>query len=128
MSTILQKKLARNIVENLKSKTPKNKQELVLSSGYSLNTATRQIPAVFEQKGVTDELKALGFDEYSAKKVVGKILLDEEVEPQHRLKAAEQVFKVYGSFAPDKNINLNLDAELTEDEGRLREILIELYG
>lgn len=74
------------------------------------------------------ELKILGFDENTAKKVVGEILTDDTIEPQHRLKASEQVFKVQGSYAPEKNINLNLDAELTKDEGGLAELLVELLS
>lgn len=89
-------------MENLKSPKPKNKGELVVSSGYSLNTATQQIPAVFEQKGVLDELKILGFDQETAKQVVGNILTDEEEESKDRLKAADMVFKVTGAYQDEK--------------------------
>lgn len=74
----------------------------MVSSGYSLNTATQQIPAVFEQKGVLDELKILGFDQETAKKVVGNILTDEEEESKDRLKAADMVFKVTGAYQDEK--------------------------
>ncbi len=100
MSTQRQKKLAKEIVKNLEREKPLNSGELVLSSGYSENTATRQIPAVFEQKGVVEELAKLGFDSNNAKRVVGEILNNSE--DQHRLKAADMIFKVGGDYAPEK--------------------------
>ena len=98
MATELQKNLAKNIVKNLKRRKPLNKKELVVSSGYDMTTAEKQIPAVFEQKGVREELKILGFSEEKAKEVVAGIMLNEEVEPNARLKATDQVFKVSGSY------------------------------
>lgn len=77
---------------------------------------------------IVNALKELGFDSNNAKRVVGEILNDQSIEPQHRLKASEQVFKVQGSYAPDKSINLNVDAELTEDEGGIADILVQLLS
>lgn len=111
MSTLLQTKLAENIVRNLKREKPLNKKELVLASGYSMKTATRQLPAVMEQKGVREALDELGFNEDSAKKVVKEIMLNKRVDPNARLKATDQVFKVEGSYAPEKSQALNLNIE-----------------
>ena len=116
MSTQLQKNLAQNIVKNVKAKKPKNAKELVLSSGYDINTATRQVPAVFEQKGVVEELAKLGFDENNAKRVVGEILNTGE-EP-NRLKAADMIFKVNATYAPEKSINVNVS--VMDDEAIIR--------
>lgn len=109
MSTIRQKNLANNIVNNLKRKNPLNKAELVVSSGYSETTADRHTSAVFEQKGLQDELKVLGFDENTAKGVVSEIMLDNKVDANARLKATDQVFKVEGSYAPDRSTSVNLN-------------------
>lgn len=106
MPTILQSRLADEIVLNLKAKKKKNKKQLVLSSGYSENTATRQVPAVFEQKGVQEALKVLGFDALSAKKVVSSIMNNNKVAPATRLKATDQVFKVVGEYAPEKVVSI----------------------
>lgn len=116
MATNLQKNLANNIVKNLKRKKPLNKQELVESSGYSHNTATKQLPAVFEQKGVQEELKNLGFSEEKAKDVVSSIMNDPDVDAMARLKATDQVFKVKGSYAPEKTqaLNLNVKADIKD--------------
>lgn len=108
MSTILQKELAQNIVKNATATKKKNKMALVASSGYAKVTARHHSKIILEQKGVQDELKALGFDEESAKKVVGEILLDESVEPRDRIKAASEVFKVSGAYAPEKHVNYNV--------------------
>lgn len=127
MPTNLQKNLAREIIENVKRKKPKNKKELVLSSGYGIKTATQQIPAVFEQKGVIDALNDFGFSVDNAKKVVGKILNDERVRPETRIRASEQVFKVHGTYAPDKSINLNIDLEPNEEVKKIAEEINALH-
>src|SRR5665213_2751507 len=57
-----------------------------------------------KKPNIIAELEILGFNENSAKRVVGEILTDETIEPQHRLKASEQVFKVQGSYAPEKHL------------------------
>ena len=126
MSTVLQKNLAKNIVKNLTRKKPLNKGELVVMSGYSKTTATQQIPAVFEQKGVKEELAILGFDEESAKKVVSEILHNEKVDPGNRLRAAQEVFKVMGSYAPEKSqaLNVNFEARL-EDKSEIEALRVE---
>ncbi|MEK9208102.1 MAG: hypothetical protein AAB922_06450 [Patescibacteria group bacterium] len=108
MSTLLQKELAQNIVKNAKSPKRKNKKDLLVSTGYAISTAESEARLILESKGVQGELKALGFDEDSAKQVVGEILLDDSVEPQHRIKAASEIFKVSGSYAPEKHVNYNV--------------------
>lgn len=102
MGTIRQKKLAQAIVENLKAKKPKNMQGLVESGGYSRTVALAKPGFIIEQKGVQEELIALGFNEDTAKKVVQEIMMDLTVDPSARLKATDQVFKVQGSYAPEK--------------------------
>lgn len=116
MPTNLQRNLAENIVKNLKRKKPLNKKELVVSSGYDLTTAEKQVPAVFEQKGVKEALNELGFNEYSAKKVVKDIMLNEKVDANARLKATDQVFKVEGSYAPEKTANINMNVSVDIEE------------
>lgn len=74
---------------------------------------------------IIQELKTLGFDSNNARRVVGEILNDESIEPQHRIKAAENVFKVNGDYAPDKHVNLNLDGTSTE---RTRELGDRIIG
>lgn len=111
MPTILQEKLADEIVLNTKRKKPKNKKELLVSVGYEENTATQNASTILEQKGVQDALEERGFTEGNAKRVVEKILNSDKTEPNARLKAADMVFKVHGSYAPDKSINVNINAK-----------------
>lgn len=70
-------------------------------------------------------LKDLGFDSDNAKRVVGEILNDGSLEPRDRLKAAENVFKVHGDFAPEKHVNLNLNGQPSD---RSRELGDRLLG
>jgi hypothetical protein len=119
MSTELQKNLAQNIVKNLKRKKPLNKQELVISSGYAVKTAEGHAPDIMVQEGVKNELKILGFDEDSAKKVVSEIMLNPKEKAEARLKATDQVFKVHGSYEDTKNgagktIVINIPKEVSE--------------
>ena len=113
MSTILQQKLAKEIAT---ANGKKNKQEMLVTAGYSMITAEASASRTFEQKGVQKELKQLGFTEYNAKKVVGKILLNEKIKPDTRILAAREVFKVVGSYAPEKHQNLNLNIGTLLDE------------
>lgn len=118
MSTQRQKKLAKAIVENLESKQPITAGELLENVGYSKNTAEAKPGEIMEQKGVQEELENLGFTEFNAKSVVASIMNNEGEKSTDRLKAAEMTFKVHGSFAPEKSINLNAIAtyNLTEDQ------------
>lgn len=109
MPTIRQRKLAEAIVKNSKLKNPKNKKELIISSGYGKVTAESNSTAVFQQKGVIEVLNDYGFNVDNAKKVVGNIMLDEEADKNSRLKASDMVFKVHGVYAPEKSVNLNIN-------------------
>lgn len=63
-----------------------------------------------------EALKDFGFSEENAKRVVGQILNNDSHDPNARLKAADQVFKVHGSYAPDKHLNVNVDIEKPNPE------------
>lgn len=100
----------------------------VKEAGY--NVSTDESARVIASQNLTkpeiqEELKKLGFDSNNAKRVISEILNDETIEPKDRIKAAENVFKVHGDYAPDKSINVNLDANSTE---RTRELGRRLVG
>lgn len=124
MSTIRQKKLAKAIVENIARKKPKNKTELLESSGYTPVSARASAKMIISQKGVQEELVILGFDEDSAKQVVSEIMSDRNVDPQARLKATDQIFKVKGSYAPDRLAVADVTPLTDEERIRLEKILL----
>ena len=64
-----QKKVARLLIENMTIDKPLNAGEIVEKSRYS-NSMKIKPGQVLESEGVKQELKILGFDEESAKKVV----------------------------------------------------------
>lgn len=74
---------------------------------------------------IIEELRILGFDSNNAKRVVGQILNSEDQDSQHRLNAADKIFKVNGDYAPEKNLNINIDANSTE---RTRELGTRIVG
>ena len=111
MSTVRQKKLAPKLIENLQSDKPKPVGAVLKSVGFGTGLQN-QPKRVLESKGLQEELAILGFDVESAKKVVGQILLTGEND-NVKLKAGEMIFKVHGSFAPEKHVNLNINR--TED-------------
>lgn len=102
MANQRQKKLAKGIVSNIKKKNPLNGMQLLISAGYSEVTARASSTRTIEQKGVQEELIKMGFTEDAAKETVTKVMLNEFVSPGDRLKAADMVFKVSGSYAPEK--------------------------
>lgn len=124
MATLKQKNLAKGIIENMTGKPVKTAAELLVSVGYDETTATAMPHRTIAQKGVQEELKKLGFDEEKAKEVVGQIMLSEDEEAKDRLKAAEMVFKVFGSFAPEKRMNMNI--QVKEPSERLQKLAKKL--
>lgn len=114
MSTIRQKKLAPIIVENALSDKPLNKKELVVSVGYSEKSGEKKATEILTSKGVQEELAILGFDVETAKRVVGQIALEGEND-NVKLKASEMIFKVHGTYAPEKVVNLNYDGNANEE-------------
>ncbi len=107
MPTMKQKRVARLIIENTKLDNPKTGGEIVESSGYGVSMK-KNPQVVLDSDGVKEELNNLGFSEEGAKQVVQKILYDERVKADTRINAAKEVFKVHGSYAPDKSINFNV--------------------
>lgn len=106
MSTILQQNLAKEIIKNSKRKKPLNKKELLVSSGYGEISAKASAGFIIDQKGVLEALEDYGFSVDNAQKVVAEILLNPKNDPNARLKASDQVFKVHGKYN-DSSINLS---------------------
>lgn len=98
MSTLRQKKLAKAIVENTKATNPLNAMQLLVSVGYKEVTARAEAGRTIEGKGVQEELIKYGFTEEKAKETVVKILDNNFVAPSDRLKAADMIFKVHGTY------------------------------
>lgn len=104
-----QENLAHEIVKNAKRSRPLNKAQLLENAGYSKSVAQANPQDIIDQKGVQIALKDLGFTEDNAKRVVAKILHNESSKDADRLHAAEQVFKVHGSYAPEKRLNATVN-------------------
>lgn len=127
MATEKQKKVAKLIVENFSLDKPLNGGEIVENSGYG--ESMKLYPGrVIDTPGVKEALEVMGFSETKAKEVVASIMLNSEVDASARLKATDQVFKVNGSYAPDKSINLNLNGDImpTEDMEALAQQLNDI--
>jgi len=110
MPTIKQKRVAEAIIENTKLDEPLNGGQIVENSGYGVSMK-KNPQVVLNSEGVKEALEDYGFSENNAKMVVAEILLDPEKDSNARLKATDQVFKVLGSYAPDKNININMNVK-----------------
>jgi len=113
MPTIRQKRLAKAIIDNAVAEKPLNKQELVASVGYSELSADKKATEIIESIGTQEALADFGFTEDNAKMVVAEILLDPETDKNTRINAAKEVFKVQGSYAPEKKLvgSFNLNDE-----------------
>jgi hypothetical protein len=122
MPTIRQKRVAKAIIENVKLDNPKTGGEIVESSGYGVSMK-KNPQVVLNSDGVQEALEDYGFTEDNAKRVVQEILLDEEVEANSRLKAADMVFKVKGTYAPEKSVNLNIVQEPSDKVKKLTDEL-----
>lgn len=105
-----QKKLAKALIANAQADKPLNAGQMLENVGYS-NNLVKQPGRIIEQAGVKTELALLGFDEVNAKNVVGAILNKETAQDKDRLKAADMVFDVFGTKAPLKTINVQVNIE-----------------
>ena len=107
MPTIRQEKVAGFIIENAVLDKPLNGGEILAKVGYS--KGMQKSPSrVLESEGVITALEESGFTEENAMRVVTEIMLDPEREANARLKATDQVFKVRGSYAPEKSIAVTM--------------------
>lgn len=122
MSTLRQKRLAKAIIENSMSDDPMNKGELLESVGYDPTTATARPGEVIAALGVQEELRKYGFDEESAKKVVIEVMNDKK-DNAVRLRAAAEVFKVFGSYAAEKSFNMTVNTSVEELNNKIKEDL-----
>lgn len=115
MPTTKQKKIAKLVVENSTLDRPLNGGQMLEKVGYA--EGLQKSPSrVLESEGVQEALADLGFTEDNAKRVVTEIMLNPDADNSSRLKATDQVFKVQGSYAPEKTINTNLNVDITPEK------------
>lgn len=127
MPTFQQQKLARELIKNTQRKKPLSKRQVVLKAGYTEITAEKNSSEVINSLGVKQSLEDYGFNVENAKRVVASILINEKTDPNPRLKAASEVFKVHGAYAPEKSINLNVEVESDEVIDELTQRLNDIY-
>lgn len=101
MPTQRQKKVAELIIQNATLDKPLNGREMLAKVSYSKGIQI-QPSRILESPGVIEALEIAGFNPNAAKSVVAEIMHDINNEPNSRLKAADQVFKVHGSYAAEK--------------------------
>lgn len=122
MATTKQKRVAKLIIENSIAESPITDIEILKRSKYSTTTAETKSTRIINSEGVQEELKAQGFTEENAMNVVTEIMLNGDVDPGARLKATDQVFKVRGTYAPEKKLNLNLEVNSEHKERAINAI------
>lgn len=122
VSTIKQRKLARKIIEITNKGEAPTKEALLRSVGYSVASSQGHAQEIIESEGVQNALDEYGFTEENAKKVLASILnsptVFEMVTPDNQIRAAQEVFKVRGSYAPAKSETkaLNIDVKIDNSE------------
>lgn len=127
MPTIRQKRIAKKLIDNLSADKPISAGEMLKTEGYSKSLQNHP-KRVLESEGVQEELiETHGFDPELAKQVVSGILVGGEND-NVKLKAADMIFKVHGSYAPEKQVNINLNGESTQRTHELGNRLIGLLG
>jgi hypothetical protein len=94
-----QKKVAKLIIETSAKGKKILGNKILADAGYS--KAIQKNPGdILKSKGVKQELKLLGFDVNSAKKVCAAIL--NHGQEANKVAVAKEIFKVYGVYAPEK--------------------------
>src|SRR3990167_11243695 len=115
MATVRQRRVARLIIKNATLDKPKTGGEIVESSGYGVSMK-KNPQVILKSEGVSETLTDYGFSEDNAKKVVASILLNDDADSGHRLKAASEVFKVQGTYAPEKSVSLNIEVPIAKQK------------
>ncbi len=135
MATTRQKRVARKIPKVLASSEVITGAQIVASVGYGPDMQ-RKPGEILNSPGVQSELTKMGFTEEKAKEVVSVILGDDKQAAKDRLKAAEMVFKVHGSFKESERpsergpvnytfiFNPAVQAEVKELEAKIKAQLI----
>lgn len=121
MATILQRRLAKEIIKNVNRQKPLNKKQMLVSAGYSESRATATPGYTLDQPGVTEALEEEGFTEENAKRVIKRIL--NKGKEENQVRAADMIFKVHGTYAPERRVNLNIEVEPSPDIKALGEKL-----
>jgi hypothetical protein len=105
-ATVKQKRIAELIIANSMLDKPLNGGQMLEKVGYS--KGLQKYPSrILESEGVQQELEVAGFTERNAKQVVVEIMQNKEADNSSRLKATDQVFKVFGAYENEnKNINI----------------------
>lgn len=124
MTTLRQKRVAKLVIENLELEKPLTGGQILEKTGYAPGVI-KNPSDILESKGVLHELSNYGFNTETAKGVVSEILVAGENDTV-KLKAADMIFKVHGSYAAEKHVTLNIDAESTEHTRELGNRIIGL--
>ena len=127
MTTQKQKRIAKELIDNTQRKKPDTAQAMVERVGYTRSAAKAKSKEIINSKGVKEAMIEYGFSEDKAKQVVGDILIKGKKE-KNKLSAADMIFKVQGTYAPTKSIQLNIekkiiDPEILESEQKYNELI-----
>lgn len=121
-----QRKVAKLLIQNSTLDKPLNGGEIVEKSGYG--ESMKLYPArIIDTPGVDKALEEYGFTADGAKAVVQEIMYNPKADANARLKATDQVFKVEGSYAPEKSVALKLNVERRLDDNKETEALRKEY-
>lgn len=113
MITPKQEKLAKAIALNRTKETPDTLTTLLRNAGYSESSSTHSQKLLITGKGVQEFLTNLGFNEEAAKATISQLLFTGREE--NRLKAAQEIFKVKGTYAPEKRVSINFFSDLAKE-------------
>lgn len=126
MPTIRQKKAAEVFVDKMKSGEIPTAGEVLKTSDYS-EWVQKKPSIVFDSDGFKEALNHLGFSEEAADLTIAKILRTGKEE--NKIKAAQEIYKRQGSYAPEKSIQANttLD-EIQKKQSRLYKEIREKHS
>lgn len=105
MATDLQRDLAKAVINNrLKPRDKrKNKRDLTVSVGYSLETAESKAGLVIAQKGVQDAIKEIAAEQGLTEDFIKRALLDDiEKKPQKRVEELKLGASILGMTEHEK--------------------------
>lgn len=87
------------LIKIIASERPKSARAALIMAGYAKSTASVKAGKILNHPDVQKGLEGLGFTADKAKGAVASILYDESASAMAKIRAADLVFRILGSYA-----------------------------
>jgi len=117
MSTINQKRVARHMARNILEGKVMTGSEILRQEGYK--PSLQKNPSyILDSVGVKKEMAKMGFNELNASNWIIKAV--DKGSPDVAIRGAQEVFKVFGTYAPQKTLSASIKLQQEIEQDRIK--------